>query len=278
MFNSPFLMIDPLTLRHISEKMNITDKIVLNDELLKNNDYMSQILQKSGTRALLSIHGPMVYSPSIIDRVLFGATSTQDLMVAVDDIMKDEDIKSVVIKVNSGGGEAHKVNVLADMIHALSKQKSCATLNTGVMASAAYYAGSQTGKVFVDDKYNMTGSIGTVNILHDTSGMAKKAGVKVIPVATGPLKGLPADGVELSDEVIQYVQSIVDDIQEGFSNAVMRVRPHADMSNGSEARTGKAFLFDKAYELGLIDGMKSLDAIFSMLEAGNKFKKMRNYL
>ena len=253
----------------------MADKIVIKAEELNNIDPMSNVLQKAGSRAMINIEGPIAFNPSMIERLFFGATSTQDIMQAVADVAKDSKIKSVVFKVNSGGGEAHKMHVLADMIHGLSQQKATATLNTGMMASAAYYAGSQTGKIFLDDKMNQTGSIGTAVMLHDTKGLAEKEGIKVIPVTTGPLKALPASGVEISEDLIQYVQERVNELQEGFSDAVMRVRPNADMSDGAEARTGKTFSFQKANDLGLVDGIKSLDEVFSMLEAGNKLAKMR---
>lgn len=253
----------------------MADKIVIKAEELNNIDPMSNVLQKAGARAMINIEGPIAFNPSMIERLFFGATSTQDIMQAVADVAKDSKIKSVVFKVNSGGGEAHKMHVLADMIHGLSQQKATATLNTGMMASAAYYAGSQTGKIFLDDKMNQTGSIGTAVMLHDTKGLAEKEGIKVIPVTTGPLKALPAQGVEISEDLIQYVQERVNELQEGFSDAVMRVRPNADMSDGAEARMGKTFSFQKANDLGLVDGIKSLDEVFSMLEAGNKLAKMR---
>lgn len=275
MFNTPYLMIDTFSLYKLSEKMNISDKIVIKAEELNNIDPMSNVLQKSGSRAMINIEGPIAYNPSMIERLLFGATSTQDIMTAVQDVANDSKIKSVVFNVNSGGGEAHKMHVLADMVYDLSQKKSTATLNSGMMASAAYYAGSQTGKIFVDDKHNQTGSIGTAVMLHDTSGMAEQAGIKVIPITTGPLKALPAQGVEISEDLIQYVQEMVDELQEGFSNAVMRVRPDADMADGSEGRTGKVFSFQKAQDLGLVDGIKSLDEVFNMLEAGNKLARMR---
>ena len=275
MFNNPFLMIDSFSFHNLSQKIKMADKIVIKAEELNNIDPMSNVLQKAGSRAMINIEGPIAFNPSMIERLFFGATSTQDIMQAVSDVAQDSKIKSVVFKVNSGGGEAHKMHVLADMIHGLSQQKATATLNTGMMASAAYYAGSQTGKIFTDDKMNQTGSIGTAVMLHDTKGLAEKEGIKVIPVTTGPLKALPASGVEISEDLIQYVQERVNELQEGFSDAVMRVRPNADMSDDAEARTGKTFSFQKANDLGLVDGIKSLDEVFSMLEAGNKLARMR---
>ena len=275
MFNTPFLMIDNFSFYTLSEKMKLSENVKITAEELNNIDPMSNVLQKSGSRAMINIEGPIVYNPSMIERLLFGATSTQDIMQAVADVAQDNKIKSVVYNVNSGGGEAHKMHVVADMIQALSQSKACATINTGMMASAAYYMGSQTGKIYTDDKMNQTGSIGTAVMLHDTKGMAEQAGVKVIPITTGPLKALPAQGVEISDDLVQYVQERVNELQEGFSDAVSRVRPNADMSDGAEARTGKTFSYQKANELGLVDGIKSLDEVFSMLEAGNKLAKMR---
>ena len=275
MFNTPFLQIDIYNYYNIAKKLSLIDKIDIKSEDIQNITAMSNVLQKSGSRALISIEGPIAYNASPIEKLIFGATSTVDIMSAVQDVAMDDKIKSVVFIVNSGGGEATKMHVLADMVHALSQKKATATLNTGLMASAAYYAGSQTGKVFLDDRMNQTGSIGTCVMLRDTTGMAEKAGIKVIPVSTGPLKGLPADGVEITEEVVEYAQDRVNELQQGFNSAVNRVRPNADMEDGSEARSGKTFSYDKSKELGLVDGIKSLDEVFAMLEAGNKYSRLK---
>jgi len=238
----------------------------------------SPVLQKAGSRAMISIDGPMVFNPDLMDRIIFGAVSTHELMQAVIDVSEDKKIETVVFNVNSCGGEASKIHVLADMVQALSKIKATASVNTGIMASAAFFVASQTSKVFVDDKLNETGSIGTVTVLTDFTEAMKMAGLKVTKISTGPLKGAGMQGTPISPAIVKMVQEKVDQIQKGFSEAVERARPEADMKDGSKARSGASFFFEDAKELGLADQIKSVDEAFAFLEQGNRASKIKQTL
>lgn len=284
MFKSPYLMIDELNLSMMVQKSNSIKEIEisLDKAIIKMASEEREIslnfepvLQKSGSRAMISIDGPMVFNPDLIDRIIFGAVSTQELMAAVDDVRRDKKIESVVFNVNSGGGEAMKIHVLAEMINTLSQQKATAAVNTGMMASAAFFAASQTGNVFVEDKLNETGSIGTVTVLSDFTEAMKMAGINVTKIATGPLKGAGMMGTPITPAIVEMVQEKVDEIQEGFSEAVERARPEADMKDGSKARSGASFFFKDAKKLGLVDQVKDINGAFKFLEQGNRASKIK---
>lgn len=284
MFNNPYLMIDNLSLNTLMKRSDLIksidfhiDKAVIKQgaEDVEQAFNFAPVLQKEGSRAMISIDGPMAFNPNLIDRLLFGAVSTQDVMAAVADVAQDNQIESVVFNVNTPGGEATKMHVLAGMVASLSTQKATATVNTGMTASAGFFVASQTNNVFVEEAMNETGSIGCVTLLHDFSKAAEMAGVKVTKVATGPLKGAGMQGTEITADMIAMVQDKINKLQEGFSNAVQSGRPNSDMSDGSEARSGATFFAEKAQELGLIDGIKSIEETFNFLEQGNSFSRLK---
>jgi signal peptide peptidase SppA len=280
MFNDPYLMIDEIHLNNLVQKSGIIENINIKSVDMADVDgeelmIGTPVLQKAGSRAMISIDGPIAFNPSLIDRLIFNAVSTQDIMKAVADVSQDDQIESVVFNINSPGGEATKIHQVADMVDSLSKQKATASVNTGIMASAAYFIGSQVGKIFAEDKLNETGSIGTVTVINDYSEAAKQAGIKVTKIATGPLKGAGMMGTPITADIINMVQKKVNRIQENFSQAVER-RRDADMSDGSEARSGQSFFFEEAQQLGLIDGIKTIDQAFEYLEQGNSFKRLKS--
>jgi signal peptide peptidase SppA len=274
MFNAPYLMIDTLGLSALMHKAKTLNTVQICAEDMEEYKF-SSILQKDGERALIEIDGPIVYGASIIDKIVYGAVDTQEVMQAIAEVAQDPKIKDVVFAINSPGGSAHKMHVVSNMAFNLSKIKNTASVNTGMMASAAYFIGSQATKVFIDDTMNRTGSIGTKVILHDTSQAYKNAGVEVIPVATGDFKAMLDDGVEITPEHVEAVKEIVNELQENFNHAVERGRPNADMSDGSEGRSGKTFSFQKAQDLGLIDGVKSVDEAFKFLANGRRISKLK---
>jgi len=101
------------------------------------------------------------------------------------------------------------------------------------------------------------------------------AGIKVIKIATGPLKGAGMTGTAITADMVASVQAKVDQLQEGFSNAVERSRPNADMQDGSEARSGQSFFQADAERLGLSDGIKSMEEVFSFLDQGSQAARLR---
>ena len=276
MFNTPFLMIDQFELNCLIQKNEIFQKFDLRSEDLKAYAQARPVLQKDGSRAMISIDGVMMANPSILDRIFMSAVSTIDLIQAVGDVYNDKNVKTVVFNMNTVGGEVTKLNVLSQAVYELSKVKQTASVNTGVMASAGYRVASQTSHIFSDDAMNRTGSIGTYMQLFDTSKAFEKQGVEVTHIATGPFKGLPSQGVPISADMKAYAMDLAKEMQAGFDSEVLRMRQGVDLSEGSEAKSGKAFTFEKSLELGLIDGMKSISEAFELLEAKNKVNMIRS--
>jgi signal peptide peptidase SppA len=280
MFKNNYLMVDCLAMAGINQQVECIEPFRKELTKLMADDKEAMImnkpvLQKNGNMAMISINGPMMLNPGLFERVMFDAVSTRDLMAAVEDVTQDKKIDRVLFDINSPGGEASQIHILADQVKTLSSLKQTASLNTGMMASAAYYVGSQANKVFSTDKFNETGSIGTVTVMADQSEAAKMAGIKVIKIATGPLKGAGMTGTAITADMVDAVQSKVNQLQEGFSNAVERSRPNADMQDGSEARSGQSFFQADAERLGLSDGIKTLQQAFDFLDQGSRAAKIR---
>jgi protease-4 len=233
------------------------------------------VLQKEKSRALITIDGPIAYNASIVDKVIFGAVDSKDILQACMDVMQDNSIKDVVLAVNSPGGNAYKLHQVADAVYQMSRVKNTASVNVGMMASAGYRIGSQANNVFVDDQYNMTGSIGTKTVLYDHSEQSKMMGIEVITVDTGPFKSFGQLGTKITEEHVEMVKDRINEMQSVFNMEVERTRVNADMSDGSEGRSGKVFSFQKAQELGLVDGLKSVNEAFDFLSMGRRVSKLK---
>ena len=178
MFKDNYLMIDELAMIGINQRMECIKSIDIKldkafiQSMAEDKEVSlmgTPVLQKEGNRAMISINGPMMFNPGMFEKLIFGATSTQELMAAVQDVSQDSAIDQVLFDINSPGGEAHQMHVLAEQVKSLSGMKQTVALNTGMMASAAFFVGSQANKVFSTDKFNETGSIGTVTVLGSSS-------------------------------------------------------------------------------------------------------------
>ena len=288
MFNYQFLQISDFGYNEIMSQLEkikhieflSMDKAIVTEQRDSRtvSDGGNELIQKLGSRAMITVNGPFMYNPGPFQRWFMGAVDTQEIMDAVEEAQNDDDIETVLFVWNSPGGSTQKLHVLSSMIFELSKLKTTASLNVGSMNSAAYHVGSQARKIFVDDKMNSTGSIGTKAIIKDSSEHFKQIGVEVIPITTGPLKEMFEPGVKVSEEVKTYVRDRVNEEQGLFNDSVQRARQHVDVSDGAEARSGADFTFSDAERLGLVDGLKSLGEAFTELEQMKEFDNRVNAL
>ena len=133
-------------------------------------------------------------------------------------------------------------------------------------ASAAYWVASQAHKVYADAPTTQVGSIGTYLTLYDYSAVAEREGVKVHHFATGPLKGLGAEGTPITEEQANYLQTQVEKMQTEFDTAVRMAR-NLSRDQLAAVRTGGTFLAAEAKAKGLIDDVKTLDQVVKALAA-----------
>lgn len=232
------------------------------------------IVQLSGDKALVDVQGTFMTNPSILDKMFGNCINTMELINTVNYLAKDDKIKNIVFAVNSGGGSAEKIHILADAVYALNAVKNCVTVNIGCMASAAYFAFSQVSKIYSDDTMNRTGSIGTKAVFYDTSKAMEQQGVKVVAVKTGEFKTLLEQGMPITNKDIEVIEELVNEMQQNFENAVKRTRKAVNFEGDAEAKNGLAFTFQKAKQLGLIDGIKTVEQAFEELSQKQRMKAL----
>lgn len=108
--------------------------------------------------AIIPVTGPIFRYANLFTRIS-GATSTQELATDLQAALDDRSVRSIILDIDSPGGEATGINELADMIHAARSQKRIVSYIGGTGASAAYWIASAASEVVIDD-IGMAGSIG----------------------------------------------------------------------------------------------------------------------
>lgn len=100
------------------------------------------------------------------------------------DLMDDDDVKAVVIRVNSGGGDAFASEQIWHQVMELKKKKPVVVSMGGYAASGAYYMSAPASWI-VAQPTTLTGSIGIFAVFPDFSGLVtQKLGVKFDEVKT----------------------------------------------------------------------------------------------
>ena len=177
------------------------------------------------------------------------ACSPEGLKELLDEAEDDDNIKAVVLRVDSGGGTATAGEEMAYYVAQFSKPivVSSASIN----ASAAYEISSQADYIYVA-KSTEIGAIGTVMQLTDLSGLLEKLGVNMDTITSADSKDSSYGYRPLTDEERAYYQDMVDQINDVFIENVAAGR---DMSIADVRKlaTGMPFTGMDAVKNGLAD-------------------------
>ena len=183
----------------------------------------------------------------------------------------DDAVASILLAIDSPGGQVTGTISLADTVSAVNKVKPITSHINGVGASAAYWTASQA-KSITASRMARIGSIGVSVILYDTSVQAANEGVRPVVVETSPLKSIGADGVPITDEMVAEVKGVVEGYEAEFKAAIKAGRG----IDPKTVATGQTWFAKDAKALGLIDRIASFDeTLTAMIEKNNATAKAR---
>lgn len=172
----------------------------------------------------------------------------------------DDNIKAVVLRINSGGGEAYASEQLWRAVSMLNKKKPVVVSMGGMTASGAYYM-SMGARYVMAQPTTLTGSIGIFGALPDFSElMTKKLGFKYDEVKTNKNSSYGAAGSSrpwTADEIA----SMQGYVNRGYALFRKRVADGRKMSVNQveNIAQGRVWLGTDAKNIKLIDGFGSLD-------------------
>ncbi len=200
----------------------------------------------------------------------FGGTSTVLTRRAVRQAVDAEDIKAILLAIDSPGGMVAGTLELADEVARAVTRKPVVAHIEDMGASAAYWVASQAQRVTAT-KLSQVGSIGVFAEVIDSSGAAAREGIVVHIRSTGPMKGLGAPGTVIPKELLDEVDMIVAGIGAEFFAAV-RAGRRLSAAKLEAVTTGQVWLAPQAQTLGLLDGVESFD---QALDAASKLRPRR---
>ena len=186
---------------------------------------------------------------------IFTKALCQQIRDAVVGAVGDPNINELLIEVDSPGGSVAGTPDLAETIRQARDQKPITVVVDNLAASAGCWFASSASRVVMSPAA-MTGSIGVVSILVDSSELMERIGLKVITIATGKHKGAGAWGTKLSGEQIDQFQHLVDQIGRQFIAAVARGRGLA-AGRVSEVADGRVLMAREALAAGLVDEVRT---------------------
>lgn len=187
----------------------------------------------------------------------FGGASSVRIRRSIREAVNDSNVRALVLRIDSPGGTVSGVPELAAEVRAADSKKPVYAYGEDLMASAALWVASQARLVGLNAT-GEAGSIGVVSVVEDSSGRYERLGIEVHVVSTGPYKGAFAEGAPVSDEQLEYLQEVVDDLNEHFMQAVADGRKMG-MDDVRAIADGRTWIGVKAKAKGLVDVVEPFD-------------------
>lgn len=182
-------------------------------------------------------------------------------------LRKDEDVKAVVIRVNSGGGSAFASEQIWHEVELLKAEKPVVVSMGGLAASGGYYISCGANKILAEPS-TLTGSIGIFGMFPDaTELVTEKLGLHFDVVKTNKYAdfGAPtvmgALGRHFTADESALMQA---EIERGYDLFISRVAEGRGISKDSVDAIGQGRVWtgEQAIKLGLVDQLGNLnDAI-----------------
>jgi protease-4 len=211
----------------------------------------------------------------IVDGNVEGAISSEKFAKEIRKARKDENIKAIVLRVNSPGGSILASEVIWREMSEAKKVKPVIVSMGEVAASGGYYI-SAPADTIVAQPNTITGSIGIFGILFNVQELVNdKLGVTTDIVATGELSDFGNMARPLTEVERTIIQSSVED---GYETFISRVAEGRGMHPDSvrKVASGRVWTGTQAKARGLVDVLGGLDTAIGIaaakIKAGDDYR------
>lgn len=187
-------------------------------------------------------------------------------------LAEDDNVKAVVIRVNSGGGSAYASEQIWHQVELLKAKKPVVVSMGGAAASGGYYMSAGANYIYAEPS-TITGSIGIYGLMLDRSElMTQKLGFRYDEVKTNRNATMGNEIAPVTAEQQGYMQAAIDRGYMLFKSRVAQGR-RMTMDKVEANAQGHVFLGSDALKLGLIDGLGGLDKAVAKAAELAKVKK-----
>ena len=243
------------------------DSVYQGDETPLENRVSHIELEARTNRGRTAGGGSVAVVPvdGVIDRRdSFFGTATEDISRVLRQLKDDDRVSGVLLDIDSPGGSVFGVQELGEEIRAFRKTKPIGAHTGGMMASAAYWLGSQAETITATPG-SILGSVGVYIVHEDISQFLETAGIKPTIISAGAHK---ADGnpfEPLSEDAQADLQGQVDHYFDHFTKDVAKGRKVSVSKVNKDFGQGKVFNAGEALERGMVDAVGGpTDAIGSI--------------
>ncbi|MDX2148675.1 MAG: S49 family peptidase [Planctomycetota bacterium] len=217
--------------------------------------------------AVLHIDGSIVDGESSSGGLMGGqSVGSRTIREAIDDILDEDQIKGVVVRIDSPGGSAVASEIIWQGLRMLAETKPVWASVGSMAASGGYYIASGAERVYVNPS-SIVGSIGVVGGKISMGGLYDTLKVNVVGRARGPRAAMFASNQTWSDAERELVRAKMKQTYDLFAKRVSDGRKGIDLNKVGE---GRLFAGSSAIDLKMADALGGLEDAIAGLAASEK--------
>ena len=190
---------------------------------------------------------------------------------SLQEARKDEDVKAIVLRINSPGGNALTSDLIWREIEITKKTKPVIVSMGNYAASGGYYIACNANKIFAEPS-TITGSIGVFGTLPNFTTAATRLGINTIQVKTHENASEYSPFVPLDDKFKAFTLESVEHIYDIFVSRVA-VGRKMTTENVDLIAQGRVWSGTDALKIGLVDQLGSLNDAVKYAASLTKTKK-----
>ena len=191
----------------------------------------------------------------------------ESLKFQINEAAKDTSVKSIILDIDSAGGEAIGAFETADVVRAAAQIKPVVAMATGLCCSAAYAIASAATKI-VTSRSSVIGSIGVVLLHADYSHALHERGVVPTLIHAGKKKVDGTPYKPLTDEVKASLKAEVETFQSLLVSTVANNRPGLSRK-AIRAMEADTYIGAAAVAIGLADAVGSFEGVLAVMAKGS---------
>lgn len=243
------------------------------------NDYAEFISYNRGNMpaiALLNLSGIIHDGEDNSEIEGEASISSREVMKYLKKISKIDNLKALIIRVNSPGGSYNAADEIYQSILAFKKKTNAVVIisQSGYAASGGYFI-SLAGDYILAEPTTITGSIGVLGGKFVLAGLWKKLNIDWEKVQIGANADILSMNEPFSAQELAIFNQSLDDVYEDFTLKVVQNRKLKE--NINKIARGRVWTGVQAFDLGLVDELGGYDKAFekaiqlSQMDQNEKF-------
>ncbi len=196
---------------------------------------------------------------------------SEDIRRAMRVAARSEDVKAIVIRIDSPGGSALASEAMWQSVRRVAKEKPVIISIGSMAASGGYYLAS-AGDYIVADPSAIVGSIGVVGGKFVMTDLYEKLGISTMTFQRGQNAGLYSSTSRFDDRQKRMVRTWMKNTYDQFTDRIKETRGKK-IKDIDEVARGRIFLAEDAKDLGMVDELGGLTAALQVAAKRAKLEK-----